>query len=429
MPACRRVLAIAILLLVLVVPGSRQAAVHGTEPEVNEAIAQQQEMQAQLAAQRDQLAALRRAEADLNLAIQDVREELDSVGVELAAATRELEEVTAELERERAALADIRAQILTVDEDLDEVARDIARTERDLREREAFLEEHLRAAYEQSQVSMLEVLVSVETFGEATDQLGYMLALSDEDNELVAEIYSLRERLEIRRETLEDGTVTFAELERQAEEREQVLAARQAEADAARRELDGLERELEAYLAKQAAALEETRRNARDEEELIEAQRRALEGQAALVDELTEEARRLDIAYRGRFAWPESHDFLVTQEFGGTQYSWHHEGIDLAYRSPECGGPVYAAGDGVVMADGRPNARYGDTAVGVVIGHSRALQTWYWHLASEVVSVGDEVRVGDLIGYEGRTGFASGCHLHFQVVMKGQPVDPRRYLP
>ncbi len=60
---------------------------------------------------------------------------------------------------------------------------------------------------------------------------------------------------------------------------------------------------------------------------------------------------------------------------------------------------------GVVLADERPNLNYGDTAIGVVIGHSQRLQTWYWHLSREIVSVGQKVETGDLIGYEGATGF------------------------
>ena len=119
----------------------------------------------------------------------------------------------------------------------------------------------------------------------------------------------------------------------------------------------------------------------------------------------------------------------MTQEFGHTSFESFHSGIDLAYTSPICGGPIYAAADGVVLADGRPNAQYGDTAIGVIIGHSQRLQTWYWHLSREVVSVGQSVRAGDIIGYEGATGWATGCHLHFQVMFDDQPVNPRQYLP
>ena len=76
--------------------------------------------------------------------------------------------------------------------------------------------------------------------------------------------------------------------------------------------------------------------------------------------------------------------FIVTQEFGWTPFNTHHTGIDLAYLSG-CGGPIYAAGDGYVLADGRPNAKYGDYAIGVLIGHSQRLATLYWHMSREVV--------------------------------------------
>ena len=160
----------------------------------------------------------------------------------------------------------------------------------------------------------------------------------------------------------------------------------------------------------------------------MEEERHELLGQKELVQRLKRHANRLDLAYRGRFAWPERGEFFVTQEFGWTSFDHHHTGIDMAYRTG-CGGPIYAAGDGVVLADDRPNLQWGDTAIGVVIGHSQRLQTWYWHLSREIVSVGQHVHVGDLIGYEGATGQATGCHLHFQVNLDDAPVNPRNYLP
>ena len=50
-------------------------------------------------------------------------------------------------------------------------------------------------------------------------------------------------------------------------------------------------------------------------------------------------------------------------------------------------------------------------------------------MSREIVNVGDTVVTGQIIGYEGATGYATGCHLHFQVMFDGQPVNPRSYLP
>ena len=164
------------------------------------------------------------------------------------------------------------------------------------------------------------------------------------------------------------------------------------------------------------------------QQELIAAQEQQLAAQQALVDKLKAAADRLDIAYRGRFDWPERGPFLITQEFGPTRFNAFHTGLDMSYIN-RCGGPIYAAGDGIVLADGRPNQKYGDWAIGVVIGHSQHLATLYWHLSREIVTVGQEVHVGDVIGYEGATGFATGCHLHLEVQFDGAPQNPRKYLP
>jgi murein DD-endopeptidase MepM/ murein hydrolase activator NlpD len=50
-------------------------------------------------------------------------------------------------------------------------------------------------------------------------------------------------------------------------------------------------------------------------------------------------------------------------------------------------------------------------------------------MSREIVSVGQYVSTGQLIGYEGSTGWSTGCHLHFETRLDGIPVNPRRYLP
>lgn len=410
-------------------PGGVRSPTAADEPDVNDAISQQEQMEEELARQRSQLDALRRQEAALTGSLASLAADLDTVGLELDAALAKLDSVTRRLEQSRDDLRRYRLQIAGLAADLRQVATDIAQSEVDLAEREALLEEHLRVAYEQSQTSLLEIVLSAESFDQASSQLGYMLTMSDEDRRLAEEIRAARARLEIRRQTLRDGQETLEGLRAAEQERAATLERQQAQVDAARRQLRAHQRRLAQIQAAQQAQLRQSRRNAAQTAELIAAQRRALEGQRRLVERLKRRAERLDLAYRGRFAWPEKGVFVVTQEFGRTSFDENHTGIDMAYHDQPCSGPIYAAADGVVLADGRPNLAYGDKAVGVVIGHSQKLQTWYWHLSSEIVSVGQEVETGDLLGYEGRTGFATGCHLHFEVLFDGEPVNPRTYLP
>jgi murein DD-endopeptidase MepM/ murein hydrolase activator NlpD len=428
----RRAVPLALVLLMALAALATAGAgrpVHADDPSVNDAIAQQQRMEAELARQRAQLAGLQREQAALTASLATLATDLDRVGLELESAKRQLELVTIALEKSRADLVRYRIQITNLEANLREVAADIQATRLELIGREALLQDHLRAAYEQSQTSILEVLLSTESFSEASSRLGYMLTLSDEDRRLADEIRNTRERLKVRRQTLKDGRKTLADLEAAAAERTAALDDQQRQVDAARQKLEAFQLRLQELQDAQQSQLAAAARGEIQTREAIAAEERALAGQAALVARLKEEANKLDIAYRGRFEWPERGDFVVTQEFGYTSFNANHTGIDLSYHTPRCGGPIYAAADGTVLADGRPNLAYGDSAIGVVIGHSQRLQTWYWHLSNEVVSAGQQVAAGDLIGYEGATGLATGCHLHFQVMFDDKPVQPRNYLP
>ena len=425
----RNAFPLALLVLVaMVASGAVREPARADDPNVNDAIIQQQQMQEQLARQRQQLADLRRQQADLSVSLAALHSDLQTAGLELDKAVRQLDRVTAVLEQSRRDLERYKDQIQSLAADLEQVAIDLKLTAKELEGREGLLQEHLRAAYEQSQTTVLEVILSSDSFGQASNQLAFMLTLSDEDRRLAEQIRDTRARLEVRQQTLTDGRVTLVALRQSEKERAAALANQQRQVDAARRELKAYQHELRVLQAEQQAQYARAQRTERRTRALMEAERRALEGQRALVLRLKRQANRLDLAYRGRFAWPERGDFYVTQEFGWTNFNHSHTGLDLAYRNG-CGGPIYAAGGGQVLADGRPNISYGDTAIGVVIGHSQRLQTWYWHLSREVVSVGQEVNVGDLIGYEGATGLATGCHLHFQVNLDEKPVNPRNYLP
>ena len=94
-----------------------------------------------------------------------------------------------------------------------------------------------------------------------------------------------------------------------------------------------------------------------------------------------------------------------------------------------CGTPILAAKAGVVVASGRPLWPY-DPGYGVVIDHGGGIQTWYWHITTQIiVQPGQVVGTGQVIGYEGTTGFSTGCHLHFATNVNGIWENPRFLLP
>lgn len=106
---------------------------------------------------------------------------------------------------------------------------------------------------------------------------------------------------------------------------------------------------------------------------------------------------------------------------GSAWASGHHTGQDLG--APE-GTPVLAAANGTVVFAG-PGGRYGNLTE---IAHSDGVQTWYAHQSKLQTSVGSVVRAGQQIGLVGQTGNAFGAHLHFELRVGGQPVDPMPWL-
>lgn len=99
-----------------------------------------------------------------------------------------------------------------------------------------------------------------------------------------------------------------------------------------------------------------------------------------------------------------------------------HQGIDIA---AEMGTPIVATADGVVTIAGWNAGGYGNM---VDIDHGSGVSTRYGHASAVVVTVGQRVRRGQIIAYVGSTGHSTGPHLHYEVRLSGQPVNPTSYL-
>ncbi|MGH9822980.1 MAG: M23 family metallopeptidase [Blastocatellia bacterium] len=98
-----------------------------------------------------------------------------------------------------------------------------------------------------------------------------------------------------------------------------------------------------------------------------------------------------------------------------------HQGLDLAV---DFGTPVSCTADGVVIWAG-PYAGYGNL---VAISHMTGITTRYGHLSKVAVEVGQHVKRGDQIGYAGSTGRSTGPHVHYEIRVNDQAVDPSRYV-
>lgn len=125
-------------------------------------------------------------------------------------------------------------------------------------------------------------------------------------------------------------------------------------------------------------------------------------------------------AQKAPFASPLKDNFRFTSGFG---YRWGrlHAGTDFA--APH-GTPIYSTADGVVVHAGWSSG-YGRL---IKIQHQFGIETRYAHLSKIRVKVGQRVSRGDRIGDMGNTGRSTGTHLHYEVRVGGQPVNPMIYI-
>jgi murein DD-endopeptidase MepM/ murein hydrolase activator NlpD len=300
-------------------------------------------------------------------------------------------------------------------------------TERKLENQKKMLLDRMAEAYMDNTTDYLELLLSSTSLFDFLKKLDYVSAIMHYDQNLIEQMGHEQERLAEYEQLLvaaeEEQRLHLAELDEriaeyaaaEEEKYDYILSLKENEQLWTENYaynsylVDTLNRELEDYLQK----MEEQRRQ---EEELA----RQLEENARLYEETN--------SYYGSLTecWPleAGVTYRVSSE-QGYRYLWgiqdYHLGIDLACVS---GTEVYSFNGGTVLKS-ESHWSYGNY---VLIDHGGGISTLYAHMSTRLVSAGDRVEPGQLVGYVGLTGNTTGYHLHFEVRENGKVVNPRGYL-
>ena len=197
--------------------------------------------------------------------------------------------------------------------------------------------------------------------------------------------------------------------------------------------LHGIVDQLNSALATRQQAQQQLQAlQAADAQRLADAEAAAAALKAQIADLQAQEAAALAAGGgNGHFQWPMTGD--ITQGFGCTSFQFEpydpncstrhfHSGIDI---STSCGTNIAAADSGIAHT-------YWDSygyGLHVIIVHGNGWTSVYGHMSGFAVSNGQQVGRGQLIGYEGSTGNSTGCHVHFEVDLNGNPQNPLAYLP
>ena len=404
--------------------------------ELSQAKARQTALKKQIKAQQAQVARLTSMQKGLSADIASTKVELKAINADLTAVRRKVTKMETRIEEVKVVYAGLVAQGKILYASLSRVEAEEDQQAAQLAERKRELADRIRSAYDTDRVSLLESFLSGGSFTDLLAEASYMIDVGEQDKALAEEIEHQQELLAAVHQTVVE-TRTANEVLRQ-ETRVQKLALDKslAELKETRAKLKKLEKAAERQLAKQKSAYRELVRNKKNVKQAIaraEANQRKL---AKRIDSLIEKQRRagnIPSKYNGQFRWPMIGS--ISGEFGCSSYPGYgpgygcahfHNGIDIVAAH---GTPVRAAGAGVVVYVGWNFADGADPAWIVIIAHSANLKTWYAHMEPrEPVSVGQKVKAGTVIGFEGNTGNSTGSHLHWMVELNGGWKNPRLFL-
>ncbi len=401
----------------------------------------------------EQKAALQSEQAVLESEIADLQSEQATVLEQKAALDERNELARQEIELINEQI-DIYDQL--IENKSDELEEAIAAQE----EQTEKYQTRIRAMEEEGTVSYLAILFDATSFSDLLSRLDMIWEIMENDSQLEAEFIAASEHVaQVKaeyEETLAEQEVVQAELlarkadlEQQIEEAYELIAEIEADIEshqaeylaneAAEEELDAeinaLIAELEAQRQAEEAArqaeeaarqAEEAARQAEEAARQEQAQAQAQEeGQQNSTDNtVTGDTTPSSETTSGTFIWPTT-GYTISSSYGyrihpifGTQK--FHAGIDIAVSS---GQPIYAAASGTVVT-AVYSSSYGYY---VMIDHGNGYYTLYAHMTQYIVSNGQSVSQGDVIGYVGSTGWSTGPHLHYEVRVNGSTVDPMSF--
>ncbi len=271
-----------------------------------------------------------------------------------------------------------------------------------LREAVQILEQRLVAIYETNEPDLITVLLQAHGFDDLLARTQYLQTLQHQDNDIISRVRELRNEMQVTVNTVRDAR--------------DEIAARKHELEVTRASLEQRTTQLATARRKQHATLEAVRKRQGDlETDVNEISEKIAEQLAQSSGALP--AGPIQAGGHG-LIWPVNGP--VVSGFG-PRWGSFHEGVDIAVPT---GTPIRAAASGSVEIAGVEGG-YGNYTC---VDHGGGLSTCYAHQERILVSLGQSVSQGQIIGITDCTGHCLGPHVHFEVRINGQAVDPLGYL-
>lgn len=308
-------------------------------------------------------------------------------------------------------------KITVLNQQIEEYSDLIAQQEKEIRTlqrqqntRLALYKERIRAMEENGTISYFAIIFDAKDFTDLLTRIDFISEIMKYDEQVYTD-YLMAKNKTIRAQEL---------TEYQKSAQEEVRVDVQAE----KKVLESQVEEAQALIIEIESNLEKYKK------EYEEMERQELEAQSE-IDRLIAELQRQEAASgtivnsTGSYIWPSAASKIVTSKFGTRFHPVlkvykTHNGVDIG---ASYGTNVLAADSGVVVLS-KSSSSYGNY---IVINHGSGNTTLYAHMSKRLVSAGDSVTQGQVIGLVGSTGISNGPHIHFEITEGGTRVNPLKY--
>ncbi|PWM67309.1 MAG: peptidase M23 [Eubacteriales Family XIII. Incertae Sedis bacterium] len=347
-------------------------------------------------------------ESDAQAALDEIRGEQSALNSELQKGkavendlNKEIKALEANIATLNLEISELGASINLTQEKINNAELQLNQVEADIAEQQKALGDRLAAMYMNGNVGFVEVVLGSSSISDLMTNLDRVQMVYEQDKEMLEELEVQQKVIQAQREYL-DGL------------RADLQAAKDTEAE--KKEL--LDADKATVADKKAAVAQDNK--------ALEEQLDALNAEAnALIAEILKLQGDGDFI-GGDFTWPAPGISRTTSEFGNRLHPIFktyklHTGLDIGAPTNTT---IVASNAGTVIKAGWNNS-YGYM---VMIDHGGGIVTLYAHNSSLLVKQGDVVYKGQAISKSGSTGNSTGPHLHFEVRVNGQYVDPRNYV-
>lgn len=368
---------------------------------------------------KDEITDLKVENAQIQAQIESVRTQYNANASEIQALVDKKNAVDQEISL-------LHSQIININEQLRVYGQMIADAQERLEESSQRLEElnrqykeRIRAMEEEGEITYWQVIFESNSFTDFLDRMNMVDEIAAADTQRLLDLQVASANVEENQRILTEEMLDLQDTRDQLSESEEMLKEKRTESDDILRDLIAKQSEFQVLLDESEALQNEL---------LSEIAQKQKELQAAQYKE-----ELVKMALKGQnppsnATWIEPvSGYTISSPFGNRKSptagaSTYHRGVDMACPS---GTPIYATRAGTVTV---ASYQAGGAGYYVSINHGDGFASIYMHMTRYVVSKGQSVTQGQLIGYVGSTGISTGPHLHFGVSYGGTYVNPMAYL-